>query len=266
MSHESHHSAAHSTESQVERHLVLIRGLIRSRFHWHDFPRHLLQQNAIHDVVLPELAGNGDRHLESTPLGIEAMMEDIRQQSRLLLGDQVTSMYVVGISMGGMIATEWAKHYPDEIQQLHLINTSFGCCSRPWQRMKLPALSRLLKHLTNPVKLEHSIAELTLNTALSKNRMREWLNFAQEHPVATANVLTQVVSAARYQGDKQAPAVPAFIYSSARDRLVSGRCSDAIASRWNVPIAVHPEAGHDLPLDDSAWLVKQIVDNVLASK
>jgi hypothetical protein len=30
------------------------------------------------------------------------------------------------------------------------------------------------------------------------------------------------------------------------------RCSGAIARRWHCPLAVHPEAGHDLPLDDGA--------------
>ncbi|MBM96872.1 MAG: alpha/beta hydrolase [Oceanospirillaceae bacterium] len=250
----------------TERHVVLVRGLIRSRFHWHSFPRTLLQQNAIHDVVLPELAGNGDRHLESTPFGIHAMMEDIRQQARMLLADHVASVCVVGISMGGMIATEWAKQYPDEVRELHLINTSFGCCSRPWQRMKPPALSRLLKNLTNPLKLEQAIAELTLNTPPPSTLMREWLEFAREHPVSTANTLTQVMSAARYRGHQQAPAAPSFFYSSSKDRLVSGRCSEAIASRWNAPISIHPEAGHDLPLDDPDWLIDQIVRNSLSTQ
>jgi hypothetical protein len=34
----------------------------------------------------------------------------------------------------------------------------------------------------------------------------------------------------------------------------------AIARRWNCPIAIHPTAGHDLPLDDGVWIAKQVHD------
>ena len=46
----------------------------------------------------------------------------------------------------------------------------------------------------------------------------------------------------------------------ARDRLVSARCSAAIASAWALPLEVHAAAGHDLPLDDPAWVAARIVE------
>ena len=43
------------------------------------------------------------------------------------------------------------------------------------------------------------------------------------------------------------------------DRLVSPRCSQRLAAAWKVPLALHPSAGHDLPLDDPDWLLAQLV-------
>jgi hypothetical protein len=32
----------------------------------------------------------------------------------------------------------------------------------------------------------------------------------------------------------------------------------ALASAWNIPALVHPTAGHDLTLDDAAWVVQAV--------
>jgi len=46
---------------------------------------------------------------------------------------------------------------------------------------------------------------------------------------------------------------------SEQDQLVSADCSHAIARQWDVPIQVHPSAGHDLTLDDGPWVVQQVL-------
>jgi hypothetical protein len=43
-----------------------------------------------------------------------------------------------------------------------------------------------------------------------------------------------------------------------QDNLVNVKCSLALAKRWNCAIQVHPNAGHDLPLDDEEWVSSQI--------
>jgi hypothetical protein len=40
--------------------------------------------------------------------------------------------------------------------------------------------------------------------------------------------------------------------------LVDPRCSQTLADCWNLPLAVHPVAGHDLPLDDGSWVLEEI--------
>jgi hypothetical protein len=33
-----------------------------------------------------------------------------------------------------------------------------------------------------------------------------------------------------------------------------------LAQRWGSALALHPQAGHDLPLDDAPWLVERVAD------
>jgi len=49
-----------------------------------------------------------------------------------------------------------------------------------------------------------------------------------------------------------------LVLTSAHDGLVDTRCSLALARAWRCDIESHPWAGHDLPLDDAAWVIDQV--------
>jgi len=49
-----------------------------------------------------------------------------------------------------------------------------------------------------------------------------------------------------------------LLLSSRGDRLVDARCTDALAAAWGLKPRVHPWAGHDLPLDDPDWTIRQV--------
>jgi predicted alpha/beta hydrolase family esterase len=49
-----------------------------------------------------------------------------------------------------------------------------------------------------------------------------------------------------------------LLLASAQDQLVDPRCSAALAHAWHRPLVRHTSAGHDLPLDDGAWVISQI--------
>jgi pimeloyl-ACP methyl ester carboxylesterase len=60
--------------------------------------------------------------------------------------------------------------------------------------------------------------------------------------------------------------VPLPILSSAGDRLVDPGCSRRLAESWRAAHHVHPDAGHDLPLDDGAWVAERIATWLGAGK
>ena len=53
-----------------------------------------------------------------------------------------------------------------------------------------------------------------------------------------------------------------LILSGAKDTLCDPECSQIIANLYNSKSAVHPNAGHDLTLDDPQWLASTIADNI----
>jgi len=57
-----------------------------------------------------------------------------------------------------------------------------------------------------------------------------------------------------------------LVLASAHDALVDPYCSRRLAQAWALPIAEHPTAGHDLPLDDGAWVVRQVERWVCTSR
>jgi pimeloyl-ACP methyl ester carboxylesterase len=89
--------------------------------------------------------------------------------------------------------------------------------------------------------------------------LRQWTDWRRAHPVSRANALRQLLAAMRYRAPRRVPPVPLLLLSGAADGLVHPACSAAVARAWRLPMAVHPDAGHDLPLDAPDWVVAQVV-------
>lgn len=237
--------------------LVLLRGLVREQRHWEQFPHFLRKMLSPCLVATPDIAGNGSRFEQISASSITAMVEDLRQQVEL------TPPYtLVAISMGGMIATQWAKLYPDEVQALILINTSFSNFSPLYQRLKVRWFPAIIKTLLVPGKFkarERLILKMTTNHYRCDNKLSQrWSEYAREFPVSSANMLRQLKAAACFSSPSQSPCVRTLLICGLSDQLVDPRCSKAIAANWQVPLIAHPGAGHDLPLDEPLWLAQTI--------
>jgi pimeloyl-ACP methyl ester carboxylesterase len=165
---------------------------------------------------------------------------------------------IVGLSLGAMVATRWAHDEPSSIDRLVLINTSLRPLAPMHWRLRPAAAARLLWRLltANARRLEETVLELTSarhDSAVIDN----WLALHALHPVSRANALRQLLAAARFSAPPSA-ARPTLLLAGNGDRLVDPRCSERIARAWGMPLAMHPWAGHDLPLDDAAWVIDQI--------
>ncbi len=237
---------------------LLLRGLMRETRHWGDFAERLSAAAGV-PVITLDLIGNGRRCAETSPLRVADMAADLDQQWRDTHGGPVQ---VFALSMGGMVATEWARQSPALITRLVLCNTSLRPFSRLTQRFQPQAWPSLMKMLLTRQAagvIEAGVLELTSgDPARHRSRLGDWARWRLERPVSTANVLRQLYAAARYHAD-QPPPVPTTILCSEGDRLVSSSCSKQLAAGWQRPLAVHPSAGHDLPLDDPDWVIKALL-------
>ncbi|MFC6673471.1 alpha/beta fold hydrolase [Marinobacterium aestuariivivens] len=233
---------------------VLLRGLVREKRHWGDLPQQLANRLGTR-VYCPDLPGNGALFRETSPLRLEQTLETVRQAR-----DDDGPVNLLGLSMGGMVASLWACHYPHEISGLVLINSSFGDLSRPWQRIRPRALLRLLGALFASVEnRERAIYRLTCHLRRDEAAtLAQWCRFAHECPVSPGNFLRQLIASARCRTGSEVPIAPALVLASDADRLADRSCSAAIARRWGAPLLRHPDAGHDLPHDDPDWMLEKI--------
>ena len=134
---------------------VLLRGLMRQQRHWGDFPATLGAALPGAAIVTPDLPGNGQRHAMDSATRVCAMVECCREH---LLARGLKPPYrLLALSLGGMVAVEWASRYPHEIASCVLINTSMRPYSPFYRRLRwqnYPALLRQLL-LGNQTSQEH---------------------------------------------------------------------------------------------------------------
>ncbi|MDX1805292.1 MAG: alpha/beta hydrolase [Alcanivorax sp.] len=246
---------------------LLLRGLVREKRHWEDFPVRLQAALPQDRVILLDLPGNGELYQQDSPAHVEAMVASVRDQLRER-GVQ-GPFHVVALSLGAMMAVQWLSQAPEDVAFAALINTSASRFSPFWQRLRAANYGRLLRDAVfnrDPLRKELTILEITSNLndeEFLQVLAEKWAGYARQYPVSLINSLRQLWAAARYRAPASLPEqVPVQIISAGGDRLVSPKCSQSLAKAWQLPIKVHPQAGHDLPLDAPQWLINMLIEGV----
>ncbi|MEM5297523.1 alpha/beta hydrolase [Burkholderia sp. JPY481] len=261
---------------------ILLRGLTRETRHWGRLPatlRETLSQipdDSLSDptttatstattatgvrLLLLDLPGNGEYVRRRAPASVTGIVAFVRQAAR---ETGVPGPYnVIAMSLGGMVATDWAQRHPGEIERLVLINTSMRPFSRMHERLRPSAWLGLLgvaAHWSDAADAESGIHRLTCNNLDTLGAdLAAWTTIRRSAPVSRANALRQLWAAARFSAAPAAPGGALLILSSAADGLVNPVCSAKLAAAWGAPHREHPWAGHDVPHDDPAWTAAQI--------
>jgi pimeloyl-ACP methyl ester carboxylesterase len=246
---------------------LLLRGLAREQRHWGDFPdilRARLAGDVVHALDLP---GAGTEHARRSPGSIAAITRDVRGRWLLLRERHEGPWSVVAASLGGMVAMEWCRSAPSDFERAVLINSSAGNLSPPWQRLDLRAAPGVLRTLlsTAPVKRQRRILQMTTRLRTDLDSLAEqYARWQREAPMARANVVRQILAGALFRAPPRL-AVPALVLSGARDPFTDPRCPRRVAEHLGAQLRVHPDAGHDLPLDAPEWVADRIVEWARAS-
>ena len=239
-------------------HWILLRGLTREHAHWGRFPDQLraaFPQDHFHPVDLP---GTGIHYRDASPNTIAEIRQQVVEQVRHI----PRPFSVLALSMGGMVALDWAQNAEHgELQHLVLINSSFGF-SPFWRRMRPGAWPRILRLLARRELFhrERDILRLTSNRELPLSLCKTWYSIQRQRPVTYQNTLNQLLAASRFTPQPKAPMADALLLASKGDRIVHWQCSAELERRWCWTLKLHPDAGHDLPMDEPEWLIRQIRD------
>jgi len=216
-------------------------------------------QSTVSTIDLP---GTGRYYREPSPDSIETITEQVRRQALAdgLLAKPVT---LLALSLGGMVAWEWLQNYPQDIAAAALVNTSFAGLSPFYRRMRWQSYPQFIELLLERDLYNRELAILQLvsnRQDLYAETAKAWTAIQQVRPISLANGVRQLKAAARYRPSQRKPETPLLLLNGRGDRLVAPACSDAIHNKWQIDIFTHPWAGHDLCLDDGAWVANRLKD------
>lgn len=243
---------------------ILLRGLTRESRHWGGFVDCLDQALPGHQLVALDLAGNGLLNRQASPSRVSEMVENCRAQ---LAQRHIDPPYhVLAMSLGAMVAVAWAQAYPQEVAAQVLINTSMRPFNPFYQRLQPANYGVLLKLAlfgADPEQWERAVLRMTSNRS-DASVLPLWLALRRAYPVSYRNAIRQLLAAARFHVPPGPVPAPTLLLASEHDQLVSVECARSMARHWHCTLRIHPEAGHDLPLDDGQWVTHQVREWVLA--
>ncbi len=179
-------------------------------------------------------------------------------------GKRVPGPYrLLAMSLGGMVATDWAQRHPQEIERLVLINTSMRPFSRPRERLRPQAWTALLRLAVHWARCAgrrdgDSPVDVQQPPDACRRYRRVERRFAAARRSAAPTHCVSYWQRRRSPRATRCRAAPPLILSSREDGLVNPTCSASLAAAWSAPHRQHEWAGHDLPHDDPTWTVEQV--------
>ena len=240
---------------------MLLRGLGRDQRHWGEFISRFQQVFSADRVTVLDTCGNGIFARLKSPLSIAKYTDHCRAQ----LADPSPKVHLVALSLGGMVALDWAQRYGHEVLSVTLINSSAANLT-PWNhRIYFDSLAKLALSFIasrNPEIIEKTILQITSNSTSNDGLERQalvtrWAEFRQRQHTSTVNLIRQLIAASRFKVTRLDNLKP-LVLSSKTDRLVNSVASVNLNRYFGGEIVVHETAGHDLPLDDGVWVIEQI--------
>ena len=246
---------------------ILIRGLGRESKHWGDFPARLQDKIPASIVKCIDLPGTGENLAMRSPMHMRELSEFARSETeffkrKMNLGHIET--YVLAPSLGGMVATDWMINYPKDLAGIILINTSFASWSSFWHRLQPQALQSILKIVLKDkdayARESHVVKMVSNDKEKFLAHAEAWSKTFAARPIQLNTILRQLMAAHGFAPPKVKIETPALLLSSIEDHMVSPKCSEMIQRVWDCAHFVHPWAGHDIPLDDPAWVVEKTCD------
>lgn len=241
--------------------IILLRGLARQAGHWGDFPDDLKQNTKVKNVFCLDLPGFGNQSSLTFPLKVKKTTALLQKQFKELGLDSNLDCHLVSISLGGMLGLEWASRHPDQFRTLTTINSSLSKSSHLFERLQPKAIQRILKIFTlkSLYKKEEQVFKMTSSLKLNQKTIEKWVELENKNPLKFKNLLNQLLFSSRYPGPKKMN-TPLLVLNSSGDQMVSPKCSEAIAQKYNGNLKTHPTAGHDLPMDAPDWVIEQILN------
>jgi len=253
---------SYQARSEDKIDIFVVRGLIRSleySFDNNEVLKLALKEKLGKDLELHslDLAGNGRLFQEESPTNIEGMIEKLKVQY-LEKKREGSKAYMIAISLGGMIGINWLNTYEGDFEKAFIFNSSLPKFCGMFERLRPSAITTLLSGVlsSDPEYKESQIFKIIINHKdKNKNLCKSWAEVSKKMPVSFSNTLRQLW-AALWSPNPEKVKTPLYIGVSETDQMVSSDCSKRMAKAWELPLFIHPTAGHDILNDDPKWMAE----------
>lgn len=244
--------------------IFLIIGLTKESAHWDEnFIDNLKKRFNTEDIIAVDLPGAGEFLDKKSPMSMEGVVKETRANyAKYFEGDSHNIM--VSVSLGGMVATEWIKHYPADFERFVIINSSFRGFSPVYKRVQPWAMKKFFSIFLagSEEQREHHVIEMCCNNAdVYDHTKHKWIKLAKERPMSHGNMVRQLLAGARYSPDHK-PEIPTLIIAAKHDKLAHYTCSEKLHSKWggDIHIMEDENIGHGIHIDAPEELATVIHD------
>ncbi len=212
-----------------------------------------------------DLPGTGPQWRERSASQVGELLEQLRARAlRTGLEAQEGPFGLIASSWAGCLATEWARRYPTEVGALVLISPAMRPFTRVlrsvppslWSTALALALGRR-SPLERERRLWHSHTQMR---ELSPGLLQRWRELRRAHPTRARTGIAQVLAVWRYESSRRRPHQQVLLLAGKGDAWMDWRVSAAISRAWGAALRLHPQAGHDLLLDDPQWVARSLAE------
>ncbi|RVT87632.1 alpha/beta fold hydrolase [Inhella crocodyli] len=223
---------------------VLIGPMARGAAHWGLSPQALLTElrrvQPSARLFTMDVPGTGHCREQAIPGQVDALAAQLRQRLQAAgAWHPGQRLGLIGHSLGGLMAIEWARRAPDEIGALVLLSPAV----RPFTPILRGTPWRLWSRA-----------------------LRQWWGGEASPEVGRApwrSAMALGMARWRYATSRRRPAAPVLLLAGERDAWRDWRVAQRISRAWGAALRLHPKAGHDLLLDDAPWVARSIAEWLL---
>ena len=237
---------------------LLLRGLARAAAHWDRQPAALEAALDGHRVHTLDLPGIGTAAGRPAPWSVAGMVLDLRERWLALGADGPWG--ILGISLGGMVAIEWLRRFPDDFGRAVVLVSSAADLSPPWRRLLpscTPTYLGALFARDFEARERRVLGVITNDEARRPELVAKNVALAPTTPIPVPVAVRQLTAATVWRAPRALP-VPTLFLGSDADRMVHPSCTPRLAARFGMPHVMHTWGGHELPHDDPDWVAAQV--------
>lgn len=243
-------------------HLILLRGLLRGKEHWGDFPKELAEKLQV-QVSCIDLPGVGENLKEIPPFHVFGMAEFIHEQAKRHIDFSKERVGLFGLSLGGMVALEMMAHFKKDYVKAMVVNTSSNLSPKV-KRLRKQVWMDVVKLAleTNKIKREKKVVEKVVNSPEGREKaFGVWSKIIKDFKFHPLTPVAQLKAASGFRPSLELKGLEEIrLLSSMGDLFVDPSCSELLHQRYGWQLHSHPWGGHDLAWDDSQWLLSEALE------